>query len=66
MVHTQNFEQNFYQCVIVYLVRIWTYKNAVEKANTFSRRSKNVQNGQKRILYKFTLMLHSVEAVTSR
>ena len=34
-------EQNFYLCVAVYVVRIWTYKNADEKAHTFSRRSKN-------------------------
>ena len=27
----------------VWLVRIWTYKNADEKAHTFSRRSKNVK-----------------------
>ena len=39
------FEQNFHLYITVYLVRIWTYKNANEKAHTFSRRSKN---GQKR------------------
>ena len=44
----KNFEQNFYLYIIVYLVRIWTYKNADEKAHTFSRRSKNVKNGRKR------------------
>ena len=37
------FEQNFYLYTTVYLVRIWTYKNADEKAHTFSRRSKNVK-----------------------
>ena len=31
----KHFEQNFYQYVPVYLVRIWTYKNADEKAHTF-------------------------------
>ena len=53
------FEQNFYPCVTVYLVQIWTYKNADEKAHTFSRRSKNVKNrtktDEKRIPYKFTI-----------
>ena len=44
------FEQNFYLYVTIHLVRIWTYKNANEKAYTFSRRSKNVKkNGQKRM-----------------
>ena len=47
------FEQNFYLFVTVYLVRIWTYKNADEKAHTFSRRSKNVKNGQKRTKYRY-------------
>ena len=53
------FEQNFYLYIKVYLVRIWTYKNADEKAHTFSRRSKNVKKRtktyEKRILCKFTL-----------
>ena len=44
----------------VWLVRIWTYKNADEKAHTFSR-SKNVKKRtktyEKRILCKFTLRL---------
>ena len=39
-------------------MRIWTYKNADEKAYTFSRRSKNVKKRtktyEKRILCKFT------------
>ena len=39
-------------------MRIWTYKNADEKAHTFSRRSKNVKKRtktyEKRILCKFT------------
>ena len=52
------FEQNFYLHTTVYLVRIWTYKNADEKAHTFSRRSKNVKKRtktyEKRILCKFT------------
>ena len=43
-------------------MRIWAYKNADEKAHTFSRRSKNVKKRtktyEKRILCKFTLILH--------
>ena len=43
----------------VWLVRIWTHKNADEKAHTLSRRSKNVKKRtktyEKRILCKFTL-----------
>ena len=54
------FEQNFYLHITVYLVRIWTYKNADEKAHTFSRRSKNVKKRtkayEKRILCKFTFI----------
>ena len=42
-------------------MRIWTYKNADEKAYTFSRRSKNVKKRtktyEKRILCKFTFIL---------
>ena len=30
-------------------MRIWTYKNADEKAHTFPRRSKNVKNRRKRL-----------------
>ena len=45
----------------VWLVRIWTYKNADEKAHIFSRRSKNVKKRmktyEKRILCKFTFKL---------
>ena len=45
----------------VWLVRIWTYKNADEKAHTLSRRSKNVKKRtktyEKRILCKFTLRM---------
>ena len=59
------FEQNFYLYITVYLVRIWTYKNADEKAHTLSRRSKNVKKRtktyEKRILCKFTfiaILLH--------
>ena len=52
------FEQNFDLYITVYLARIWTYKNADEKAHTFSRRSKNVKKRtktyKKRILCKFT------------
>ena len=52
------FGQNFYPYITIYLVRIWTYKNADEKAHTFSRRSKNVKKWtktyEKRILCKFT------------
>ena len=40
-------------------MRIWTYKNADEKAHTFSQRNKNVKKltktDEKRILCKFTL-----------
>ena len=36
-------EQNFYLFATVYLVRMWTYKNADEKAHTFLRRSKHVK-----------------------
>ena len=44
----KNFEQNFYLYIItVYLVRIWTNKNADEKAHTFSRRSKNAKKRTK-------------------
>ena len=56
IVHTQNF------CLYttVYLVRIRTYKNADEKAHTFSKRSKNVKKrtktDEKRILIKFTFI----------
>ena len=40
--YAQHFQQNFYQYVTVYYLRIiWTYKNAVEKAHIFSWR-KNV------------------------
>ena len=52
------FGKTFVQYVTVWLVRIWTYKNADEKAHTFSRRSKNVKKRtktyEKRILCKFT------------
>ena len=48
-------------CITVYLVRIWTYKNADKKAHAFSRRSKNVKKRiktyEKRILCKFTFIL---------
>ena len=37
------FWKTFVQYVTDWLVWIWTYKNADEKAHTFSRRSKNVQ-----------------------
>ena len=54
------FEQNFYLYTAVYFVPIWTYKNADEKARTFSRKSKNVKKrtktNEKRILRKFTFM----------
>ena len=53
------FEQNFYPYVTVYLVRIWTYKNADEKAQAFSRRSKNAK---KRILCKFTFTFKLLNA----
>ena len=59
------FEQNFYLNITVYLVRIWTYKNADEKAHTFSRRSKNVKKRtktyEKRILCKLTLTQNNVQ-----
>ena len=57
--YKKNFRKAFVQYVTVWLVRIWTYKNADEKAHTFSRRSKNVKKrtktDEKRILCKFTL-----------
>ena len=59
------FEQNFYLYTTVYLVRIWTYKNADEKAHTFSRRSKNVKKRtktyEKRILCKFTSTFKNID-----
>ena len=52
------FRKTFVQYVTVWLVRIWTYKNADEKSHTFSRRSKNVKNrtktDEKPILCKLT------------
>ena len=45
---------NFYQYVTVFLVRIWTYKNADEKTHIFSRK-KRKKTGEKRKLCKFTL-----------
>ena len=49
-------------------MRIWTYKNADEKAHTFSRRSKNVKKRtktyEKRILCKFTLTVYLVRIWT--
>ena len=49
------FEQNLHLYATVYLVQIWTYKNAYERAHSFSRRSKNVKKTDKRrILCKFT------------
>ena len=48
---TKVFEQNFYQNITVCLVRIWTYKNADEKAHTFfvdkQKRKKTGKNGPK-------------------
>ena len=48
-------------------MRIWTYKNADEKAHTFSRRSKNVKKRtktyEKRILCKFTLMQQELKVI---
>ena len=51
------FEQNFYQYETVYLVRIWTYKNADEKEHTCSRKKQKhkKKTDEKRILCKFTL-----------
>ena len=49
------FEQNFYLYVTLYLMRIWTYKNADEKAHTFLRRSKNVQKSDKNVQKKDTV-----------
>ena len=50
--------KSFAQYVTVWLVRIQKYKNADEKAFTFSRRSKNLtkrtKTDEKRILCKFT------------
>ena len=54
----------------VWLVRIWTHKNADEKAHTLSRRSKNVKKRtktyEKRILCKFTLTWEGRLAVLVR
>ena len=55
------YTQNFYQDVkFIYLVRIWTYKNADKKTLTFSRRSKHVKktnkNGRKTDMRKITFM----------
>ena len=50
------FEQNFYLYITVYLVQMLTYKNADEKARTFSRRSKNGRKTD-RLLCIFTLSL---------
>ena len=51
----------------VWLVRIWTHKNADEKAHTLSRRSKNVKKRtktyEKRILCKFTFT-HSATLIS--
>ena len=45
---TKNFfRKTFVQYVTVWLVRIWTYKNADEKAHTFWKRSKNVKKRTK-------------------
>ena len=68
IVHTQNFEQNFYLYnITVYLVRIWTYKNADAKAHTFSR-SKNVKKRtktyEKRIVCKFTFFSSRCDLTT--
>ena len=58
------FGQNFYPYTTIYLVRIWTYKNADEKAHTFSRRSKNVKKrtktDEKRILCNFTFKKYAL------
>ena len=56
------FRKTFVQYVTVWLVRIWTHKNADKKAHTLSWRSKNVKKRmktyEKRILCKFTLTLY--------
>ena len=41
------FERNIYQYVAVYLLQKQTYKNAEEKAHTFSRTSKNLKKRTK-------------------
>ena len=60
------FEQNFYVYTTIYLVQIWAYKNADEKAHTFSRRSKNVKKrtkmDKKRILCKIHLNSDAIAA----
>ena len=61
---TKNFfRKTFVQYVTVWLVRIWTHKNADEKADTLSRRSKNVKKrtktNEKRILCKFTFKYYT-------
>ena len=40
-------EQNFYLYIAVYLVRIWTYKNADEKVCEKQKRKKTKENGRK-------------------
>ena len=61
-VYKKFFRKTFVQYVTVRLVRIWTHKNADEKAHTLSRRSKNVKKRtktyEKRILCKFTFSLY--------
>ena len=59
---TKNFfRKTLVQYATVWLVRIWTHKNADEKGHTFSKRSKNVKKRtktyEKRILCKFTLTI---------
>ena len=53
------FSEPFVQYVTIWLVRIWTYKNVVEKEHTFSCRRKNVQKrtkaNEKRTLCKSNL-----------
>ena len=55
------FRKTFVQYVTVWLVRIWTHKNADEKAHTLSRRRKNVKKRtktyEKRILCKITFSI---------
>ena len=64
------FRKAFVQYVTVRSMRKWTYKNADEKAHTFSWRSKNVKKltktDEKRILWKSALKQTKDTLVRSR
>ena len=66
--YTKFLNKIFIYILTVYLVRIRTYKNADEKAHTFSRRSKNekkrTKTYEKRILCKFTFNCDRCKVLT--